>query len=213
MATSRATTTTLRTLTKSLPKTQIRSLHMTGPATFPSPLLTTQKPSFQKVQAAISDAAASQTDSQTHNASTAPARKFNTSRSLKAVRDTSTIDFAYLPELEPDEGVGGAAVLRVPLLPESLYPRSGKSSYSKTEAEVEVETVMLPEINLMSADSTHITPPAAFSDVHDNNAVEFHGVTEGMEKIGEVVEQEAGGFKRVWDGFLDDIMGAAIKKA
>lgn len=133
MAASRATSSALRGLSK-LPLTQTRALSMTGPATYPSPLLTTEKPSFQKVQAAISDAA-SKTDAEAHNASTAPARKFNTSRSLKAVGDTSTIDFAYLPDLDPDAGIPPPP-MRVPLLPESLYPRSTKTSYSKEEEEI-----------------------------------------------------------------------------
>jgi hypothetical protein len=135
MAASRATS--MRTLSKlaatAAPR-QTRQLHMTGPATFPSPLLTTEKPSFNKVQAAISDAA-SQTDSESKTASTAPARHFNTSRSLKAVGDTSTIDFAYLPDLDPDSDMP-PPVLRVPLLPESLYPRSTKTSYTAEEEEL-----------------------------------------------------------------------------
>ena len=42
-------------------------------------------------------------------------RHFNTSRALKSVRDTSTIDFAYLPDVEGhfDEA---AEVMRVPII-------------------------------------------------------------------------------------------------
>jgi hypothetical protein len=135
MAASRATS--MRALTKlaaSSTTRQTRQLHMTGPATSPSPLLTTEKPSFNKVQAAISDAV-SQTDSESKTASTAPSRHFNTSRSLKAVGDNSTIDFAYLPDFDPDSDTP-PPVLRVPLLPESLYPRSTKTTYTAEEEEI-----------------------------------------------------------------------------
>lgn len=73
---------------------------------------------------------------------------------------------------------------------------------------------MLPEISLASADSTHISTPTAFADVIDNNTIDFHGVTDTLGKVGEVVEEEASGIKRVWTGFLDDILGGpAAKKA
>lgn len=44
-----------------------------------------------------------------------PTRHFNTSRTLKAVNDSSTIDFAYLPESTVE---AEALNVRVPLLPD-----------------------------------------------------------------------------------------------
>jgi hypothetical protein len=96
-----------------------------------SPYLTTQKPSLTRVQAAI-DEAASQKDSAAKASSVPNTRQFNTSRSLKSVGDSSTIDFAYLPDFDPDAGLP-APIVRVPLLPDSLYPQSTKTSYSKEE--------------------------------------------------------------------------------
>lgn len=46
-------------------------------------------------------------------------RHFNTSRTLKAVNDSSTIDFAYMPDFDPDNA---EAALRVPLLPTNFFP-------------------------------------------------------------------------------------------
>lgn len=54
-------------------------------------------------------------------APTQTVRHFNTSRSLKAVNDSSTIDFAYLPAIEPDDGQA-ADFLRVPIVPDNYNP-------------------------------------------------------------------------------------------
>jgi hypothetical protein len=48
-----------------------------------------------------------------------PSRSFNTSRSLKAVHDSSTIDFAYFPDMDPD-AEGPAPSYNVPMLPQSV---------------------------------------------------------------------------------------------
>lgn len=134
MAASRATSLrALRQLSKSTvaAQQQTRSLRITAHVEA-SPYLTTQKPSLTRVQAAIDEAAAD-----TKKAATAAqhSRQFNTSRSLKSVGDSSTIDFAYLPDFDPDAGMTADAMgVRMPLLPsESLYPQSTKTSYSKEE--------------------------------------------------------------------------------
>ncbi|KAF2199083.1 hypothetical protein GQ43DRAFT_473936, partial [Delitschia confertaspora ATCC 74209] len=49
-------------------------------------------------------------------------RHFNTSRSLKAVNDSSTIDFAYLPDYDPD--TRDSPVMRVPILPQTEVSQS-----------------------------------------------------------------------------------------
>ncbi|KIW05273.1 uncharacterized protein PV09_03805 [Verruconis gallopava] len=164
-----------------------------------SPYLTTQKPSLTRVQAAIDDAAAEKSKA----TAAAPSRQFNTSRSLKAVNDSSTIDFAYLPDFDPDAGMP-APTVRVPLLPESLYPQSTKTNYTKEEEEI----VMRPEISLASADSTHVAPPSAFTDVVDNNAIDFEGVASALKSKAGAVVEETSEIKRLFNGLLDDIFGA-----
>ena len=54
---------------------------------------------------------------------TAP-RYFNTSRSLKAVNDTSTIDFAHMPDFDPYSG--SAPIVRVPILPQTESSEAAK---------------------------------------------------------------------------------------
>ncbi len=91
-------------------KTTTRRLHMTGPAPFSS-LLTTNQPialGSNARQPAIPIPDTSDTGK--------PVRHFNTSRSLKAVGDSSTIDFMFIPDFDPDANSAPLQV-RVPLLP------------------------------------------------------------------------------------------------
>lgn len=49
-----------------------------------------------------------------------PVRHFNTSRTLKTVNDSSTIDFAYLPDFDPDNTAASSTLMmRVPILPDN----------------------------------------------------------------------------------------------
>ena len=97
-----------------------RSLHMTGPATFPSPLLTSERPVAARVKGDV-EAAQRQADAAIalEATSSTSVRHFNTSHALKAVGDSSTIDFAYFPDFDPDVEV--APAMRIPLLPAGLY--------------------------------------------------------------------------------------------
>jgi len=176
---------------------QCRSLHMTGPATYASPILTKERPVLNlprdiaslraeckkrkiefsgdkqavrprmSIHTSISctdmlqliarihadeithsraftmaiEQAKRPTIEQKTDATTAqPAvRRFNTSRTLKAVNDTSTIDFAYLPDFDPDNTEATSMLMRVPIVPDNYNPiRTGAHAL---EAE---ETVSLP---------------------------------------------------------------------
>lgn len=104
----------MRTLSKF--SKQVRQLHMTGPATFPSPLLTSERPAAaaaKKAKDAVAKRPSVDAESDEHP-TIVPARHFNTSRELKAVNDSSTIDFAFLPAFDPDNDVT-AAHIRVPI--------------------------------------------------------------------------------------------------
>lgn len=71
---------------------------------------------------------------QSNAASKAPVRHFNTSRELKQVNDTSTMDFAYLPVMSPDN-VDIYSQVRVPILPS--VDASSSSPYSNAAIEPE----------------------------------------------------------------------------
>jgi hypothetical protein len=65
-------------------------------------------------------------------------RHFNTSRSLKAVNDTSTIDFMYVPDFDPDAQTAPSKI-RVPII------LSTATSPATQAAAAEVEQpVLLP---------------------------------------------------------------------
>lgn len=62
-------------------------------------------------------------------------RHFNTSRTLKANNDSSTIDFAYLPDniFDPENP---EAAIRVPLLPTNFFPARTGAHALEVEDEV-----------------------------------------------------------------------------
>ena len=64
-----------------------------------------------------------------------PARHFNTSRTLKAVNDTSTIDFTFIPDFDPD--TGNSSVVRVPILPQTNISDAAKA-HTAADGEEEV---------------------------------------------------------------------------
>lgn len=87
----------LKTQGPRLLKTQSRNLHMTG-ATSSSSLLTSDKPTFGSLSPKLPSSEAAAWKHETGNSM----RHFNTSRSLKAVNDSSTIDFMFVPDFDPD---------------------------------------------------------------------------------------------------------------
>lgn len=91
-------------------------------------------------------------------------RPFSASQASRAVQDSSTIDFAYMPQFElhtPSQ----SEILRVPILP-SNSTAPGRSD----EAD---GAVIRPEITTVSASGTHIDSPSAMSEVTDNHAIDL----------------------------------------
>ncbi|KAI9829753.1 MAG: hypothetical protein M1819_005990 [Sarea resinae] len=146
-----------------------------------------------------------------------PSRPFNTSRALKAVHDTSTMDFAYMPSMEAAGALDDA--VRVPLLPDNFFPQRDTGKNISTEAEPDAP-VPRAVIFTTSADSTHISSPSAMTDVVDNGAItmdpfslaekvslaaasQLSGATLSAEQA-----KQPGAIKQVWSGFLDDLLGA-----
>jgi hypothetical protein len=66
---------------------------------------------------------------------------------------------------------------------------------------------MKPEINLISADA-HVS---AFSEVTDN--LSFEGVNNAFKQTGKKVGEEVGEFRKIWSGFVDDVLGGNGKHA
>jgi hypothetical protein len=73
------------------------------------------------------------------------------------------------------------------------------------------QVIMRAEIITASADSTHISAPAAMQEVHDNNTVDFQGMTERVAQGTDKAEKDnegVGMIKEVLIGMFNDIFGA-----
>ncbi|KAI7485580.1 hypothetical protein KC357_g2873 [Hortaea werneckii] len=131
-------------------------------------------------------------------------RHFNTSRELKQPKDTSTMDFAYFPDLDPDHNVdANLLAMRVPIIPDNYSPpRTGAHA-----PEVEEMVVFKPQIVTASADAVYL-PMADLSDGHAMN-VDFHSmadrVASNLRRMRLPVEQQAGMMKQLWSDMIDDL--------
>ncbi|KAK0313607.1 hypothetical protein LTR29_013863 [Friedmanniomyces endolithicus] len=129
-----------------------------------------------------------------------PVRHFNTSRSLKAVGDTSTIDFAFFPE-PAYEIPDGMREVRVPII--AAYYTPPKPSEPEP-------TVMRAEISSMSLDAVYL-PMADSHDGHGLN-VDFHAMADkvaaNIKRLQVPVEERAGLMKQIWNDMVDDMVGA-----
>ncbi|MCJ1476697.1 hypothetical protein MMC13_005365 [Lambiella insularis] len=180
-----------------IPKRQLRRLHITGANATPSNLLTSEPATTQSVQEPKQFEI-------THST-----RQFNTSRSLKAVNDSSTIDLAYMPQFALSETTH-PEIVRIPLLPDNDAPPPRDSPHQGIH-----EPVIRPTIETASADSTGVV--SAMSEVTDNHAmdIDVYDLTKQVGKaatgfVGENVEsaRKTGGMVReVWNGFVDDLLG------
>lgn len=190
---------------------QVRNLHMTGPATYASPALTKDLPADEPPPSgafttAINDSAKRPT---TTKPSQPTVRHFNTSRTLKAVGDSSYIDFAYLPQSTlntPTE-----EIFRVPILPNNY-----RDPAPHHEAEIESAPVMKAEISTMSADAVFL-PMSELSDGHAMN-IDFHAMADrvaaNFKRMAKVPEEEqAGLMKQIWGDIVDDMLGKSKKAA
>lgn len=201
MSTARVSARALKALT-STSKTSTRPLSMTGPATFSS-LLTSDKPSGRSNAPRLSASATIPVPDTTDTGK--PVRHFNTSRSMKAVNDSSTIDFAYIPDFDPDMKRAPVEV-RVPIVPWLETSRAVKAEV--TEAE---EPVMIPTIFTVAADGTHIHAPSAMYDVSDSDHNDFQGLASSVARevrstLSKPINGE-GMTRQILSGLVEDILG------
>ncbi|KAL8711552.1 MAG: hypothetical protein Q9220_003962 [cf. Caloplaca sp. 1 TL-2023] len=138
-------------------------------------------------------------------------RPFHESEKLQNRFDASSIDFAYMPQHTLEESVP-PQVMRIPLLPHNTSPPPGTSGHEDA-----VESVVRPEISLVSANSTHIESPSAMSEVTDNHALDLNPfeltsqVTAAAAKMAEAPMEklrDAGTVRELWGGLLDDLFGS-----
>lgn len=139
-------------------------------------------------------------------------RHFNTTRTLKAVNDTSTIDFAYLPQTTLSDIVEENII--VPIIPTN-YTNTSNSN----PTEDVVAPVMKAEVSTMSADTVFL-PMAEASDGHGEE-IDFHAMAEGVGNVVKRVDEvtlgvglgeRTGMVRRVLGDIADDLLGVAGKK-
>ncbi|KAL4878562.1 hypothetical protein BJY04DRAFT_110683 [Aspergillus karnatakaensis] len=131
-----------------------------------------------------------------------PSREFNTSRSLKAVNDSSTVDFAYLPSITESHA---SSEMPVPILPD-IY-----THYDSTRPS---ESPMKPQVYTVSGDGENVSA-SPMSEVVDNDSMEIDPftLTEAVGKSRYAAELKGedskapGAMKELWSGLLDDILG------
>jgi hypothetical protein len=124
---------TINAVTKLARNVQTRQLAMTGPTTFPSAVLTGDKTSKDAPTDASKRPQASKPSS---NDSAAPVREFNTSRVHKARQDSSTIDFAFLPDIARHSGGASVEMSQpVPILLSTMYSGIAARAMHEDESE------------------------------------------------------------------------------
>jgi hypothetical protein len=150
---------------------------------------------------------------------------------LKAVGDSSTIDFAYLPKLFEDSWGPSPAAIRVPILPNiqsdqaeavlEKYPEldAAAGGYQDTQGH---HTIMKPQI-FHNGDSES-GPVSPMSDVHDGHhpgELSIEMLTALTDTVGKsarqfvdmVKDKDEETIRKIWSGFLDDLFGQKGKGA
>ncbi|KAJ5907841.1 hypothetical protein N7495_000523 [Penicillium taxi] len=134
------------------------------------------------------------------NAFSSPSsRQFNTSRASKAVGDSSTVDFIYMPSFAELEAAPVRSAPQIPVFPDmsSLHSTSSPAPPMK------------PRIYTAAGASTVSAGPS--TEVVDNFSVDIDPLAETFAKSEQqsvsTSSPETGFVKELWSGFLDDVMG------
>ncbi|KAE8353921.1 hypothetical protein BDV28DRAFT_132209 [Aspergillus coremiiformis] len=134
-------------------------------------------------------------------------RQFNTSRALKTVNDSSTVDFAYMPSMYEVDAPARTADTRIPIL---------SDVYNDYDSAQSSNPPMKPQVHTISGDGSDVAV-SPMAEVVDNNSVDIDpfSLTEavGKSRFGEELwkqehsSKEPGVVRELWDGFLEDILG------
>jgi SAP domain len=160
-----------------------------------------------------------------------PSRHFNTSRELKSSKDSSTIDFAYLPKLFDGSLDPPPASLRVPILPhvnsseaQSLLSRNpgidaaaGDFQSPESNDVMRAQVVTVQETMAGGGADVGLDLKAHASPMSE--AADSHTIELGIEQLTKFAERvmkpapktevpvEESDFRKVWNGLLDDLFG------
>ncbi|KAJ5081578.1 hypothetical protein NUU61_009842 [Penicillium alfredii] len=136
-------------------------------------------------------------------------RQFNTSRASKAVGDTSTVDFVYMPSMAELDAAPVRPGPRVPVLPDIS---------SLPDPQTQTAPPMKPQIYTVAGSGSDVAA-SAMSEVVDNHSIDIDpfSLTEtvGRSRVGEEIQRQSSGtgsgepgvVQELWTGFLDDVLG------
>lgn len=160
-----------------------------------------------------------------------PSRHFNTSREVKSIHDSSTMDLAYLPKLFDGSLDPPPAGIRVPILPHidsteaqstlALNPEldAAAGGFHETGSDPVMRAQIVTAQETMADGGAYVdldlrSHASPMSEVIDNHATELgiENLTELTETVGKsarkIVDQvEESTLSKVWNGFLDDVFG------
>ncbi|KAA8649137.1 hypothetical protein EYZ11_011218 [Aspergillus tanneri] len=135
-------------------------------------------------------------------------RQFNTSRAQKAVNDSSTVDFAYLPSMADIDAPAPRADPRIPIPPDA-YTHHDSAHFSSLP--------MKPQVYTVSGEGADVSA-SPMTEVVDNHAVDIDpfSLTEtvGKSRFGEEIQRhrngsnERGVVRELWTEMLDDLIGS-----
>lgn len=123
---------------------------------------------------------------------------------MKAVNDSSTIDFAYLPSMSytaiDDE-------VRVPLLHHA--ERTSPAGHDIFDGPVH-----RPTITTVNQDASHISTASAVTETkHEGLGELFEEMPAKLQEIMKEPAKAKGFLATIWSGLVDDVMGAKGMKA
>lgn len=140
----------------------------------------------------------------------AETRQFNTSRSSKAVGDSSTVDFIYMPTMsDMDAAPIRRSSPQIPVLPD-MHSIQQPFATNSTQP-------MKPQIYTVAGAGADVAA-SPMSEVVDNHAVDIDpfSLTEAVtrSRVGEEIQRgknggpaQPGVVSELWSGFLDDVLG------
>ncbi|PYH95162.1 hypothetical protein BO71DRAFT_211759 [Aspergillus ellipticus CBS 707.79] len=146
------------------------------------------------------------------NAEKNQGRQFNTSRSMKAVNDSSTVDFAYMPSMAEIEGATARADPQIPVFSDIF------TNYDATQPQ---ESPMKPQVYTVFGGAGDVSA-SPMTEVVDNVSVDIdpYSLTEtvGKSKFGEELKKQQNGgepgvVRELWSGLLEDILGPKQQRA
>ncbi|KAI9042545.1 uncharacterized protein KD926_005400 [Aspergillus affinis] len=132
-------------------------------------------------------------------------RQFNTSRAQKAVNDSSTVDFAYLPSLADIDPPAPRADLRIPVLPDAYNHHETVQTTGSSP--------MRPQVYTVSGEGADVSV-SPMTEVVDNHSVDIDpfSLTEAVGKSrfeADLQQQkkssEPGVVRELWTGMWEDI--------